>query len=211
MSAEPARKAPYSCDLRWRVVWQRLLGSTYTEISKRLNIAVATAQRIYLLFEITGDVSPKSRNGPRKYLRRLDDFLELFIIGLVIDNPSLYLSELCRMVETASGIVVSSATVCRLLHRHSMSHKRVRQVALQRSLSLRGMFMAQVLLYDRHKFVWVDETGSDNRDYMRKHGYAIRGKTPVYHRKLIRGKRISAIAAISSDGLVACECTTGYC
>lgn len=44
---------------------------------------------------------------------------------------------------------------------------------------------------------------------MRKHGYAIRGKTPVYHRKLIRGKRISAIAAISSDGLVACECTTG--
>ena len=211
MSAEPARKAPYANDLRWRIVWQRLVhGLTYAEISERLNIAVATAQRIYFLFEITGDVSPKLRSGSRKYMRRLDDYLELFVIGLVIDNLTIFLFELCQMVKDVSGIEVSPATICRLLYRsrHGMSHKKVRQVALQRSLDLRGIFMAQVLIYDRHKFIWLDETGYDNCNYMRKYyGYAIRGQTPVCHRILVRGTSLSVIAAISSDGLVACECT----
>ena len=53
------------------------------------------------------------------------------------------------------------------------------------------------------------KTGCDNRDYMRKYGYAIRGQTPHCRRLLVRGNRISVIAAIACDGLVAMECTTG--
>ena len=52
------------------------------------------------------------------------------------------------------------------------------------------------MLYNRECFVWVDETGSDKRKAMRKFGYSFRGTPPVYHRFLVRGKRISAIAAI---------------
>ncbi len=44
---------------------------------------------------------------------------------------------------------------------------------------------------------------------IRKFGYALRGEPAVYHRLLVRGKRVSAIAAISSDGLVDVELTTG--
>ena len=43
---------------------------------------------------------------------------------------------------------------------------------------------------------------------MRKYGYAIRGETPHCHTMLVRGTRISVIAAIASDGLVAWDCTT---
>lgn len=68
-------------------------------------------------------------------------------------------------------------------------------VALQRSAQLRGDFMAQVLLYKKELFVWLDETGSDNRSY------AISGQIPLCHRLLVRGQRISAIAAIATDGL----------
>ena len=68
------------------------------------------------------------------------------------------------------------------------------------------MFMAQALLYNRKQFVWLDETGCDNCDTMRRYGYAIRGLTPHCHRLLVRGARISVIA---SDGLVAYECTQG--
>lgn len=69
--------------------------------------------------------------------------------------------------------------------------------------------MSQVLLYDRRMFVWLDESGCDRNNYMRKYGYAIRGQAPRCRRLLVRGTRISVIAAIASDGLVACECTTG--
>ena len=94
------------------------------------------------------------------------------------------ISELCKLTHNISGIEVSPSTVCRLLHRHGFTHKRVRQIALQRSFELRGLFMAQVLLYDKDKFVWLDETGCNNS---RKYGYAIRGETPHCHTMLVRG------------------------
>ena len=114
-----------------------------------------------------------------------------------------YLIEVC---EKVSGLVVSQATICRLLKRYGLTRKKIRQVALQRSDSLRGSFMTQVLLCKRELFVWVDETGCDRRDCMRKYGYALRGETPEYHRILVRGQRISAIAA---DGPVAIELRKG--
>lgn len=40
-------------------------------------------------------------------------------------------------------------------------------------------------------------------------GNSFRGLPPVYHRLLIRGKIISAITAICSDGLLGVELTTG--
>ena len=69
--------------------------------------------------------------------------------------------------------------------------------------------MAQALLFRKDLFVWVDETGCDRRNYIRKYGYAIRGHTPVSHHLLVRGKRISAITAMATDGLVGVELVTG--
>ena len=69
--------------------------------------------------------------------------------------------------------------------------------------------MATILLHKKEQFVWLDETSCDNRNYMRKYGYAMRGDTPRCHRLLARGNRISAIAAISTEGLLAVELTTG--
>ena len=67
--------------------------------------------------------------------------------------------------------------------------------------------MAHVLQFPREYFVWVDETGSDARTHIRRFGYSLLGVPPVYTRTLARGKRISAIAAISSEGLLGVELT----
>ena len=48
----------------------------------------------------------------------------------------------------------------------------------------------------------VDETWSDRRDYFQKYGYSFRGESAVCTRLLVRGQRISAIAAISTTGLI---------
>ena len=166
------------------------------------------AHRIFTEFIEKGDVDPKGKRGPKPYLKKLDNYMEMFIIGLILETPSLYLKELCKKVEEVSGESVSEATICRLLHSHGFTRKKIRQVALQRSTYLRGAFMSEVLLYRKEMFVWLDETGCDNRSYMRKYGYAIKGDVPIYQRFLVRGTRVSAIAAISTEGLVALDLTT---
>ena len=62
-------------------------------------------------------------------------------------------------------------------------------------------------MFTADKFVWIDESGSDTRNYIRKFGYSVRGITPVSHRFFYRGKRTNAIAAISSTGLMALTLT----
>lgn len=58
-------------------------------------------------------------------------------------------------------------------------------------------------------FVWVDETGGDQRDQIHKFGYALKGITPIYDRLLVRGTRISSIAAMCSEELVEYHLTNG--
>ena len=66
--------------------------------------------------------------------------------------------------------------------------------------------MAEVLQYKK-MFIWVDETGSDRCDRARKFGYSIR-EAPVHHRWLVRGRRVSVIVAISTDGVLEYELTS---
>ena len=50
-------------------------------------------------------------------------------------------------------------------------------------------------------FVFVDETGCDRRDAMRKFGYSLRGRHCVA-KLLVRGERVSAIGAITLNGIL---------
>lgn len=202
MSLEPARTKPYSSDIAWRVVWQRIgMGMSFREIASRLQIGVGTAHRLYKRFEESGEVSPKKR-GSRPESRKLDDLHELYVLGLVLENPSLYLRELCQKIKEATGTTVSSSCVCKLLHRNGFTRKKISQIAKQRCVEFRGDYMARILHYPRDYLVFLDETGSDHRDHIRKFGYSMRGETPIYHRFLLRGNRISAIAALSSEGIL---------
>ncbi len=122
---------------------------------------------------------------------------------MVLSNPSVYLSEVCRDINRATGTEVAPSIICRLLKAYGITRKRIRQVALQRCAILRGAFMAKCLLLTADMFVWVDETGSDARNHIRRYGYALRGMRAVCSRLLSRGKRINAIAGMATTGVVA--------
>lgn len=181
---------------------------TFKQIAERLQIAVGTAHRIFKRFMDTGDVSATVQKGvPRHSLRKLDQYHELYILCMISENPGLYLAEICQQIQNSTNVSVSGSTVCRLLHRNGYSRKKIVQVAKQRRLEYRGAFMAEVLQYRKDMFVFVDETGSNRRDHARKFGYAIQGEAPVYQRSLVRGRRVSAIAAITTDGVLSYEMT----
>ena len=77
---------------------------------------------------------------------------------------------------------VSPSTVCKIIHKHGFTRKKLQRVAKQRSLLYRGEYMAEIQMYDRDCFVFIDETGCSSKDHARKFGYALRGEAAVEHR-----------------------------
>ena len=207
MSAEPMRRSPYLKDLRWRIVWQRIaLNLRYQKIAENLNISIGTVHNIFKLFQNTGDVVHR-KHPPREH--KLDNHHSVYIIGLIMDNPTLKLREIVQMVEEISGSIVSTSTLCRLLASHGYTRKKIQHVALQRRIDLRASYMADASLFPKEMFVWVDETGSNLKDMLRLYGYALCGERAISRKLLIRGQRISSIAAICTAADMTTESVNG--
>ena len=51
-------------------------------------------------------------------------------------------------------------------------------------------------------FIFLDETGADRREVLRRHTYSLRGKPAVAHRLLVRGQCLSSIAIMSIVGVL---------
>ena len=210
MSAEPGRKTAYSNDLRWRIVYQGIaMNLPLVKIAQ--NIAVSTVHRIYRLFEESGTVDPLS---PRKRLdcRRLNLRSELHVVGVILENPSMYLGELCFEVMQVFGTEISPSTVCRTLKRYGLARKKFVKLRCSDLVNSES-FMAQCS--KREMLVWVDETGSDSRDNARRYGYALRGVTPTTHRFVHRGRRTNAMLTnLLSRESISFQCpahSTLYC
>jgi transposase len=185
-------------------VWQRIGKGNYREIATNLSVSVGTVSNIMKLFETTGCVDPKVQPS-REDLRKLDDCHELYILGLIYDNPALQQNEICNKVEEVTAVIVSGPTICWLLRRNGITRKKIRQVALQRVLRYKSRIHCS--FYPVEQLIWEDETGCIAKDCTRKFGYDLKGETPVYHRFLVRGKRVSSIAAMSINGVVTYELT----
>ena len=99
----------------------------------------------------TGDVAAK-KQPIRENLRKLDDHHELMIVGLVLEQPQLYLREIRQHIADTTWVEVSDATVCRVLQKHGLTRQKMRQVTLQRCSELRARFMAETCCFSADKF-----------------------------------------------------------
>ncbi len=119
-----------------------------------------------LIFQGTGEVSAKVP-GKREELRKLDEHHEGYIIGLIINSPTLHLNGIVEKVHEITGVTSSVPTICKLLAKHGITRKKVKQIALQRNIEYRGAFMADVAHYDHNMFmklVQMLETCSGSMD-----------------------------------------------
>ena len=119
-----------------------------------------------------------------------------------MDQPAHYLDEIQRKLKRLLLIDVDISTICRFLQKCGFTRLKLRTVALQQDQFLRQQFICDMSAYSTDMFIFIDETGSDNRNTLRKYGYSLRGKTPVNHALLVRGERVSAIACMSIAGLL---------
>ena len=84
----------------------------------------------------------------------------------------------------------------------SQSNQSVRPPSTQQDSLLRLQFAVDVSLLSPNIMFIFDETGSDNRNCIRKYGYSRCGWPLTTHKRLVRGERVSAIACMSMEGIL---------
>lgn len=111
LSTNELTQTPYSEDLHWRIVYQRLaLDYSLQCVADNLGVGVATVHRIETLFAETGSVG--KRNYPEEHgSHKLTEIDELFILGLVLERPETYLHEIQMELQTITGTEVNVSTV----------------------------------------------------------------------------------------------------
>lgn len=82
-------------------------------------------------------------------------------------------------------------------------------IATQRDDIQREMYKAEVSIYEKEMFVFLDETGCDRRNALRRKAYSLRGKPAISHKLLVRGKHLSAIAFMNTSGILDCDIISG--
>ena len=191
---------PYSLDLRWRIIWLYLAhGLPPFQIATLLHVSERTVTRYVALFYESGDVRSRARNnGPQ---RLLGEFEQLILLRLILANPGIYLHEMQDELVNMFGVSVSKATICRTLRYMGCTRQAMHHVAIQQSEVCRGRFMAEISMYDPSMLIWLDETGCDGRNTIRKYGYSPRGMPCSDRRLLVRGVRYSAIPIVSMEGI----------
>ena len=109
--------------------------------------------------------------------------------------------EIQQHLLLATGHMVHESSICRSLKRLGMTRQKIQHIALQRCDVQRADFVANVMsVYDSSLLLFIDETGCDRRNSLRKYGYAIRGCTPQSSLRY-RGLRYSAIGIMSVGGI----------
>ena len=74
-----------------------------------------SVRRYVELFLLKGDVQPiKHKHGPQLVL---SDFEQTLVIQLIIDKPSIYLSEVQAKLCDVTGTTVHESTIRRTIHR----------------------------------------------------------------------------------------------
>ena len=203
-SCEPKRTRAYSEDLRWRMVWQReALQYSYEDIGSNLGVDMSTVIRTVSLFRTTGTVSKKEYPKDRA-ARELTSPAQLFILNLVVEKPGIYIPtrDTGGVGKFHDGYCITFNYLCRFLYTSGFTRQRLRTVALQQDTFMREQFILDVSVYSPEMFIFVDETGADRRNSLRKYAYSLRGKPATNHTLMVRGERVTAIACMSVNGIL---------
>ena len=179
-------------------------------VGENLNIDSSTVSRTIALFDSTGNVT-KRKYPANIGTTKLTEIEKVIVLKTVIDTPGVYLAEIRDKLTNETGTVVDKSTICRFLHKSGFTRQKMIITAKQRSEYLRCEYLFDMSVYKGHPelFVFVDETGTDRRDSMRKYAYSLKGKPAVASKLLIRGQRVSAIVCMSCNGILDFHTGTG--
>ena len=198
-SSEPNRTRAYDEDLRWKMVWQsEVLSLKQDRIAQHLGVDRSTVSRT---FRQTGQVAKKCY-PKEQHFRKLTSPAEMLILNLILKRPGIYLKEIQEELLLQLMIDVDESTICRFFHANGFTRQKLCLVALQRDAVLREKYTLDISVYRPDQLIFLDETGADQRNAVRRFGYSVRGIPMQKESLFVRGERMSAIAFISTRGVL---------
>ena len=116
---------PYSDDLRWRMVYQRIFYErSYDEIGSQLFVCPKTVYRTVSTFLTTGYVKPCCL-GRLNGSTTLFPHAEYIIVDCLLQAPQIQLSEIANYITNATGSTFAPQTLCRAIYRLGITRKKV--------------------------------------------------------------------------------------
>jgi transposase len=112
----------YSVDFR-----QKILDAYYSvpisqsQLAERFSVARSFVQKLIKQYRLTGNITPKHGGGSQ--LKLSPEQLAL-LAELIEDNNDATLEELCQMLASKTGVVVSIATMGRMTKRLKLTVKK---------------------------------------------------------------------------------------
>ena len=101
--------------------------------------------------------------------------------NLFFNNPGIYLSVVQEDLFDIISTWVDIATICRTAKKLGLTRQKMKKIAVRRSEVLRARFMVEIEEFDPDMLVFIDETGCERRNLVRKYGCGVRGIPPVSH------------------------------
>lgn len=120
--------APYSMDLRWRIVLACERGTqSQREVAELFQVSLATVENILRLYRRTGDVLPQRRKrlGP---VVRIDDKAREQLRRSLENQPDMTLAELREQLACKNDLRVSTSRICRVLQQMGLRRKKRRSM-----------------------------------------------------------------------------------
>lgn len=116
--------APYSQDLRQKVVEAHAKGRSQSQIAKDFGVSSFFVSTLLKRFRQTGSVAPKPRGGGKR--PSLDASGKQVVAELVAAKSDATINELCTSVRARLGVVVSKSAMGRVLTALDLPRKKSR-------------------------------------------------------------------------------------
>lgn len=160
-------------------------------------------------FNKTGSVEPAA---PRERKMRWPADVESFVRDYIEGHPCFFIEELQdELREKFPAIPSSSSTISRYLRfdlkmSRKVLQKRARE-ARPGDIDYYEFTLEQVYMHPE-QLVFVDETSKDSRASVRHFAWSLKGTPAIVNLPFSRGKRVSALAAMDSEGFLGWRITT---
>ena len=113
--------APYSQDLRERVIGFMALGGSARSAATRFDVSVSSASRWAQRWRAEGHARPRAMGGNRR--SRLSEH-RARVLQLIAQQPDMTLQEIRSALAASCGITVGLSTVHRVLAAHKVTLKK---------------------------------------------------------------------------------------
>lgn len=152
------------------------------------------------------------RSGDRQY-RKFNEEKRGFILEVYQHFPTSFLDEVRDKFIQKFGMNISSSTIWRVIDDAGLTRKVIERRAIEISTTDIIRFFNDLLALPQgwiyENLVFLDEVGFDNRDMLRKYGYALKGQRIYYRGESTRKQRCSLLCFLGVDGLLECNMTDG--